>query len=156
MAEGSVARALVDEHRLIDAAVEGFVAGGGAGETVAALTEAIAVLRRHIYAEEELVFPRLRDPALAAPVFVMLREHAQIWSTLDALDRALAGEAPADAAEPLCRQLLVQLQHHNVKEERVLYPQTDDALPAPTAAGVAEFLAVGEVPAGWVCIRARA
>jgi len=86
-----------------------------------------------------------------APVFVMLREHTQIWVTLDALERD-----PGGATAPnLCRQLASQLLHHNLKEERVLYPQADGVL-SPAAAGrLRAFLGSGELPEGWVCVKAR-
>jgi regulator of cell morphogenesis and NO signaling len=52
----------------------------------------------------------------------MLRQHAQIWKTLDSRERALASEAARNTARGLGRQLAVQLRHHNLKEEKVLYP----------------------------------
>jgi hypothetical protein len=44
------------------------------------------------------------EPGLAAPIFVMLREHAQVWGTLDSLER----ERDADAGRALCKRLTVQ------------------------------------------------
>src|SRR5690554_5908558 len=82
--EGSVslAAALEREHREIDDGLEIFSAGGeGTDERREALERAIRALRRHIYLEEEFLFPPLREAGLVAPIFVMLREHAQIWAT---------------------------------------------------------------------------
>lgn len=97
------------------------------------------------------MFPLLRqaESALMAPIFVMLREHAQIWDTLDALERE-----PSPSAA-LCRQLSVQLLHHNLKEEKVLYPRADDTLPPEAAGRLQAFLGSGELPEGWVCAKAR-
>ena len=60
------------------------------------------MLRRHICLEEEFLFPLLCEagPGLAAPVSGMLREHAQIWGTLDALERELAVGADTGLALP--------------------------------------------------------
>ena len=154
MTRESLAAALEREHREIDDGIERFRATPG---DRGALLTAIAALRRHIYLEEELVFPALPSEGgagLIAPIFVMLREHAQIWQTLDALEREVE-DGPSDG-RLLCHQLLVQLQHHNMKEERVLYPEADRALSGAAAARLAEFVEAGRLPDGWVCIKARA
>lgn len=152
----SLAAALEREHREIDDGIEAFTAGPPSKDRDARpLTRAIQALRRHIYLEEEFLFPALQQAGLVAPVFVMLREHAQMWATLDELERVLDA-GTADAALPLCRQLTVQLQHHNPKEERILYPRADDALTASADERLRAFLSVGELPEGWVCQKAKA
>ena len=152
----SLAGALEREHQEIDAGIGAFTAGPPAGgRDRARLARAVHALRRHIYLEEEFLFPLLREaePGLMAPIFVMLREHAQLWRTLDSLEREL--DAGTGDGVRACRQLAVQLLHHNQKEEKILYPQADQALPEAAAAKLREFLAAGELPAGWVCLRAR-
>jgi regulator of cell morphogenesis and NO signaling len=146
----SLAAALEREHHEIDEVIAAFTASP---RDPRSLTRAIRALRRHIYLEEEFLFPLLgeAEPGLRAPVFVMLREHAQIWATLDALEREIA----PGAALPLCRQLTVQLLHHNLKEEKVLYPRADAVLPPAAAGWLRAFLGSGELPEGWVCVKAR-
>jgi hypothetical protein len=146
----SLAAALEREHHEIDEGIAAFTASPGDPQP---LGRAIRALRRHIYLEEEFLFPLLRqaEPGLAAPVFVMLREHAQIWATLDALER----EPTPGTGLVLCRQLTIRLLHHNLKEERVLYPRADDVLPPATASRLRAFLGSGELPRGWVCVKAR-
>jgi iron-sulfur cluster repair protein YtfE (RIC family) len=142
----SLAAALEREHHEIDAGIASFTAAPDAPEP---LVRAIRALRRHIYLEEEFLFPLLREAeaGLTAPIFVMLREHAQIWATLDSLERELG--AGAAIGPGLCRQLTVQLLHHNLKEEKILYPRADDVLPAPAADRLRAFLISGELPGGW-------
>ena len=149
MQTGSLAAALEREHHEIDA---GLAAFASAPWDLPPLGRAFGALRRHIYLEEEFLFPLLREaePGLAPPVFVMLREHAQIWGTLDALERELA--AGPGTAPVLRKRLAVQLLHHNLKEEKVLYPRTDEALAVATADRLRAFLAAGELPGGWVCL----
>ncbi|MFA1550582.1 hemerythrin domain-containing protein [Actinomadura chokoriensis] len=144
----SLAMALEREHREIDAGIEAFTAGGRDREPLA---RAVRALRRHIYLEEEFLFPALHAAGLMAPVLVMLREHGEMWATLDALD----GEPEADAAIVLCRRLTVQLLHHNLKEEKILYPELDRVVPEPQGERLRAFLESGEMPAEWVCVRAR-
>ena len=144
----SLAMALEREHHEIDAGIEEFTAGSGEREP---LVRAVRALRRHIYLEEEFLFPALHAAGLTSPVLVMLREHAQMWATLD----ALGAEQDAGAAFTLCRRLAVQLLHHNLKEEKVLYPELDRVVPEPRAGRLRAFLDSGEMPAGWVCVRAR-
>ncbi|MDA8323902.1 MAG: hemerythrin domain-containing protein [Actinomycetota bacterium] len=146
----SLALALQREHQEIDAGIDAYTA---ADPDPGALSRAIGALRRHIYLEEEFLFPLLRraEPGLTAPILVMLREHAEIWPLLDELDRgAAAGSRPG-----LVRQLTTRLLHHNLKEERVLYPRADAVLSESDADRLRAFLASGNLPAGWVCLRAR-
>ena len=155
MANESLAAALEREHREIDAGIERFARQPSSYEAARSLAAAIALLRRHIYVEEQFVFPALSAGGLVAPVFVMLREHGQIWQRLDALERQVDTGAQAPVTLEICHLLLVQLQHHNVKEERILYPEADYALTSELAAGLAD-LEQSSMPEDWVCIKARA
>lgn len=153
MTRESLAAALEREHRGIDDGIERYSAAHRDREPLQA---AIVALRRHIYVEEELLFPALQaegGDGLAAPIFVMLREHAQIWQTLDTLEREL--DAGTSDGLQRCHQLLVQLQHHNMKEERILYPEADRTLSGTAAARLTEIMATGQLPDGWVCAKAR-
>ena len=146
----SLAAALEREHHEIDDGIAAFTASPGNPQS---LTRAIRALRRHIYLEEEFLFPLLRqaEPGLAGPVSVILREHAQMWATLDTLERELHD----GTGLILCRQLTVRLLPHNLKEERILYPRADDVLPPAAAGRLRAFLGPGELPEGWVCTKAR-
>lgn len=149
----SLAAALEHEHVEIDAGIAAFSAGPSSEGSGQALAGAVHALRRHIFLEEEFLFPLLgeAEPGLRAPVFVMLREHAQIWDTLDSLER----EPGTDASLALCRQLAAQLLHHNLKEEKVIYSRADEALSPEAAERLRAFLDSGRLPEGWVCVKAR-
>ncbi|WP_301175833.1 hemerythrin domain-containing protein [Actinomadura geliboluensis] len=148
----SLAAALEREHHEIDEGIEVFTADPAVGERDREpLARAVRALRRHIYLEEEFLFPALHAAGLMAPVLVMLREHGEMWGTLDALDDA----ADDDAALTLCRRLNVQLLHHNMKEEKILYPELERVVPEPQEERLRAFLQTGEMPADWVCVRAR-
>lgn len=153
----TLAGALEREHREIDGGIEAFLAARAEGRSeTEPLTQAIAALRRHIFLEEEFLFPPLREAGMVAPVFVMLREHGEIWDTLDALEAQLPTGAVTATASEECRQLLAQLDRHNAKEEPIIYPQADEVLSAAASASLHAFLAVGRMPEGWVCAQAGA
>lgn len=154
MAEGTLAAALEREHRDIDGGIEEYSVGLGHGETdPAPLLRAMRGLRRHIYLEEEVLFPPLKA-TLMMPIFVMLREHGELWDAMDALDGLLASDADTDTLHNACRELLTKLDSHNSKEEPIIYPQADAALDAEASAKLHEFLRHGAMPEGWRCEKA--
>lgn len=151
---GSLGEALEREHREIDRAIESFLAGDREGPGRAeSLREAMVALRRHIYLEEEFLFPPMDEAGFVAPIFVMLREHGELWRTMAEIERDLDGGVPDPLSEQ-CRWLLAQLEKHNAKEEPILYPHADAVLGAPASAELKTFLANGRMPDGWACTRA--
>ncbi|PQM46197.1 hypothetical protein C1Y40_03634 [Mycobacterium talmoniae] len=155
MPEETVSAVLEREHRDIDGAIEVFLEKLDAGTVQPEpLTAALAALRRHIYIEEVFVFPPVREAGLVMPIFVMLREHGDLWQTMDALTDLLTVGSDAAGLREICRRLLTQLDQHNAKEEPIIYPQAATALPAHTAAELLRFVDTGRTPDGWVCQRA--
>jgi len=148
----TLAAALEREHQEIDQGLAEFVSGLDAGETrTEALGKALDALKRHIYLEEAFLFPPMRHGGLIAPIFVMIREHGQMWGLMDTLlEQATAG-ARTELLKDLCDQLTGSLEAHNFKEERVIYPQADAALAPDAVADLHQFLATGAMPQGWVC-----
>ncbi len=89
-----------------------------------------AGLRRHIAFEEEILFPAFEEttgmPPTAGPTAVMREEHREIEALLQKIEAGIAEkDAPVDA---LRRSLHAVLGDHNLKEEQVLYPTTDELL----------------------------
>lgn len=152
----TLAGALEREHREIDSGIEAFTSSSSRGPAeVEGLTQAVEALRRHIYLEEELLFPALRSAGLMAPVFVMLREHGEMWRLLDALEAEISADPAGPYVDGLIEQLVPQLEAHNVKEEAILYPQSSMALGEDAEADLREFMESGRRPQGWVCEMAR-
>lgn len=158
-----LADALTREHHEIDGGIEEFVASlrsdDGAPPDTAPLTRAMDALRRHIYLEEDILFPWLEGPSLAMPLMVMYREHGQIWRAMDTLELFLATEARGGAHRDMvvghCQDLLDLLEKHNSKEEPIIYPHADADLPPAAHEVLREFLDTGELPEGWVCREAN-
>jgi iron-sulfur cluster repair protein YtfE (RIC family) len=142
------------EHHEIDAGVEAFLEGLSHGETrTEDLTRAVDALRRHIYLEEEFLFPPLRAAGVLPPVLVMLREHGEIWRSLDAI-LAMDPDADGVGGRERCGELLSQLASHNAKEEPIIYPQGDAVLTEEATGELREFISSGQMPEGWVCAQA--
>ena len=148
---------LTPDENLWAARAAHFVTALSAGETrIDALGRAIESLRRHIYLEEEFLFPPLKVAGMMGPVMVMLKEHGEMWHTMADLEGRLATLDGGDTAavEALCRELVGELQEHNGKEEMILYPQADAVLDAEASADLEDFLATGTMPEGWVATMA--
>jgi iron-sulfur cluster repair protein YtfE (RIC family) len=142
------------EHHEIDAGIEAFLGSLSHGEPLTAeLFRAVEALRRHIYLEEEFLFPPLRAAGLLPPVLVMLREHGEIWRTLDAV-AALDPAVSPDDVRRRCDDLLALLAAHNAKEEPIIYPQGDHVLTDEAKHDLHAFIDSGEMPDGWVCAQA--
>ncbi|MBB5632092.1 hemerythrin-like domain-containing protein [Cryobacterium mesophilum] len=155
MQAGSLAQALEREHREIDGGIEEYTKALSEGDAdPAPLVRATNGLRRHIYLEEEFLFPPLKANGLVMPIFVMLREHGELWDAMDALGALLASGADAATVQNACRELLAQLDSHNSKEEPIIYPQADAVLDPDAAARLHEFLDEGRMPEGWRCEKA--
>lgn len=148
-----VGATLEREHRTIDDGILNFAGtdpSAIAPEQRSGLLDAIAVLRRHIYLEEEYLFPPLRAAGMVGPVMVMVREHGLMWPLLDQLER-LVSDGSFDTAAQLCRNLLEQLNSHNTKEEMILYPQADEVLSTGDLDELTDLLSTAEIPQDWVC-----
>lgn len=154
MTEQPLAAALEREHREIDSGIEAYTASAGGNDT-SPLLRSMAGLRRHIYLEETFLFPPLRAGGLMMPIMVMLREHGELWRSMDALDELIADGAEPAALIAACRELLAQLDKHNMKEEPIIYPRADDGLSPEAAEELAAFIEAGRMPDGWVCEGAR-
>lgn len=114
----------------------------------------MASLRRDIYLEEEFTFPTLRTAGLMMPVFVILREHGEIWDAMTSLDGQLAADADAQTMDEACRDLLSRLEAHNSKEAPIIHPRADAELSDEATNRLRVFLDAGAMPKGWQCERA--
>jgi len=89
-----------------------------------------AGLRRHIRFEEEILFPafetRAGIPPTAGPTAVMRVEHREIEELIGLIEAGMAD--PGSKVEALRLRLHDVLGDHNLKEEQVLYPTTDELL----------------------------
>lgn len=103
-----------------------------------------AAMTHHLAMEEEVLFPAFeeRTSMSAGPTQVMRMEHEQMRALID--DMAAAAEAGNMSAYLGASETLNMLmQQHNLKEESMLYPMSDRALGADSAAVLHSMKAVG-------------
>lgn len=144
-----VGEALEHDHHEIDGRFEVFAEALARGEWLTERFERGAeALRHHIFVEETVLFPFLRVGGLVAPVFVMLREHAEIWQALEAVRSAIPGDI--ERARSAMETLASALEQHNLKEEQVLYPAAGKVLTAADVEAVRVAFEQGKRPVDWV------
>jgi len=158
MTEGSIAEALIAEHHEIDTGIENFLRKvGELGDSPepqqirqagSELLRSFSALRRHIYLEEEFIFPALDDPSLSMAIMVMYREHGVIWRLMDDAQQQIERSEDSLAVLDICKTMLAELERHNAKEEPIIYPHTDADLPKAEQERLARFLDSGQMPAG--------
>jgi len=119
-------------HRDCDrhfAAAEAAVAVNDWAQAGTAWSQFVQTLERHMGRdEEEVLFPALEAVnGPAGPTQVMRMEHGQMRALAAQAGSALAGQ---DAQEffGLAETLMLLIQQHNMKEERILYPLMDRSL----------------------------
>ena len=131
----SGAKGVVDfftgDHRACDelwAKVEEAVGQGGS-QAGQALSEFDGAMRRHFDMEEQVLFPAFErfTGARGGPTQVMRMEHQQMRGVLDQMAQAGAAQKWEQALDH-GDTLMMLIQQHNMKEEGILYPMTDNVL----------------------------
>ena len=99
MPDGLLSVVLEREHHEIDSAIAAFIEklDGGCVQPEP-LSAALEALRRHIYLEETFLFPPIREAGMIMPIFVMMREHGELWRTMDALTDLIVDRADTRTA----------------------------------------------------------
>jgi regulator of cell morphogenesis and NO signaling len=99
-------------------------------------------LERHIVWEEDVLFPaadRAAPQLGRGPIAVMLMEHVEIRAAKVRASECLRKGDGAGAQSYIAKMLTV-LSGHNMKEEQMLYPACDQALPAEEVERMIELL----------------
>jgi uncharacterized protein (DUF2249 family) len=117
------------DHRRLDAIMREVLSLAGSGsfaEAGARLAEFSCGLSRHIEVEEQILFPAFERATgfLEGPTRVMRAEHLEIRELLKRAADAIASEEGAAFAQA-AGALKQLLGDHNLKEEQILYPTTD-------------------------------
>jgi hemerythrin-like domain-containing protein len=120
-----------DHHACDDVFAEAEAAVGEANWSEArSLFERFELAMAHHFAmEEEVLFPAFetRTGMVSGPTEVMRMEHAQMRELIQEMARAAAA-GDRDGYLGLSETLNMLMQQHNVKEENMLYPMSDQVL----------------------------
>lgn len=120
------------DHARLDAIIcelQGRLDTGNLTAARARFDELACGLERHILVEEQLLFPAFERATgmVGGPVPVMHQEHALLRELLGRISDAISAGDAADARD-LLDEALAFLEPHNMKEEQIIYPRTDQAL----------------------------
>lgn len=131
----SIVDFLTQDHRHCDdsyAAAEEKVAAGQWEEAGQSWAKYRSALETHLNREEGCLFPAFEAQTgnTQGPTAVMKMEHEQIRSLVSEMDEAIAARN-TDSFLGLAETLMILVQQHNMKEEQILYPMSDQVLSAP-------------------------
>lgn len=86
-------------------------------------------MEHHLTMEEEVLFPAFeaRTGMTGGPTQVMRMEHVQMRGLMDDMTNAVAS-SNRDGYLGLSETLNMLMQQHNLKEENMLYPMSDQVL----------------------------
>lgn len=101
----------------------------------------LRALKHHMAIEEQVLFPAFEQATgiAAGPTRVMRDEHQEMLALLEGIAAAIAAQ---DAARfrGLAQSFTALMDSHSVKEENVLYPMCDEALPEISGEHLAELV----------------
>jgi len=145
---GMILDYLGGDHRACDdlfASAEAAVAQKNWGNARSLFDRFQAAMVHHLRMEEEVLFPAFetRTGNTMGPTYVMRTEHEQIRALLQDMARA-ALESDHNGYLGLSETLNMLLQQHNLKEENMLYPMSDQVLAADCEALIRNMDAVAK------------
>ena len=131
----SISEFMTQDHRHCDdsyAAAEEKVASGQWDEAIRSWSMYCEALERHLGREENILFPAFESQTgmSQGPTAVMRLEHEQMRAIVAQMDDAIRAE-DSNTFLGLAETLMILTQPHNMKEEQVLYPMSDQALVDP-------------------------
>ena len=130
-----IATFMTQDHRHCDdsfATVEKLVAAGKWDEAGQSWTMYRNALETHLNVEERFLFPAFEAQTgnTQGPTAVMRMEHEQMRSLVSEMDDAVVTKN-AESFLGLAETLMILTQQHNMKEEQILYPMSDQVLADP-------------------------
>lgn len=144
---------LTSDHRRCDnhfAAAEAYATEQNWAAATTCFEQFLSAMTRHFEIEEQVLFPAFeqRTGSVMGPTQMMRMEHSQMRELFERMADAIAARN-ADEYAGLSETLLIMLQQHNLKEEQVLYPMSDQALGthAPALVQQMEAVSSGAEPA---------
>ena len=128
----SISQVMHGDHQRCDelfATAEETVNDGQWGEAAGAFAAFRDATLHHFAMEEEALFPAFEQATgnTMGPTQMMRYEHEQMRALMQEMEEGIAGEN-GDRYLGASETLLMMMQQHNLKEEQILYPMTEQAL----------------------------
>ncbi len=128
----SITEYMQQRHRDCDdlfAQAESSASGGNWSDTTAHWTGFSEKMERHFRMEEQVLFPAFETKTghTQGPTSVMRMEHEQMRALMKELTACMNNE-DQERFLGLAESLMLLIQQHNMKEEQMLYPMTDQTL----------------------------
>ncbi|GGK68415.1 hemerythrin domain-containing protein [Amphritea balenae] len=128
----SIVEYMTDQHRCCDdsfADAEAAVSAQNWGEAGQQWDKFSRDLETHLTNEEENLFPKFEQESgiYNGPTAVMRMEHQQMREMVKSMTKALQAQSVDDYLG-LSETLMILMQQHNMKEEQMLYPMTQQYL----------------------------
>ena len=113
----------------IFARAEQSLANGNWAEGAQQWAEFASELEKHFSREEQILFPEFESVTgmTGGPTQMMRIEHEQMRHLVSEISRSISNR-DKDQTLGLTETLMITMQQHNMKEEQILYPMTDQAL----------------------------
>ena len=88
-----------------------------------------AELENHFSREEQILFPEFEKITgmVGGPTQMMRMEHEQMRTLVNEINKAIS-KKDQDQVLGLTETLMITMQQHNMKEEQILYPMTDQSI----------------------------
>lgn len=116
------------------------------------LGQLVEGLHRHIYWEEDLLFPLVKPLADSEIVDEFCTDHALIWKNLGELEAGLAQGTSAGLLELTLNEMVEVLEAHNIDEERTIYAQADQLCDGLAADEFLSKVQGADAPVDWHCL----
>lgn len=123
---------LTEDHEhcdLLFAEAEQEVADGAWEKASDTCSRFMGAVLRHFSREESILFPEFeaRTGMTGGPTAMMRVEHDQMRQLMESMAAAVS-RRDGNTYLGLAETLLMLMQQHNMKEERILYPMADQAI----------------------------
>ncbi len=128
----SISQYMITQHRSCDdsfAAAESAVSDKDWPQAETQWQKFCSDLECHLQNEEQQLFPTFeqRTGNSAGPTAMMRMEHEQMRALVGEMTKSLNTQN-GDSYLGLSETLMILMQQHNMKEEQILYPMTDQVI----------------------------
>ncbi|MEO7067279.1 MAG: hemerythrin domain-containing protein [Rhodanobacter sp.] len=143
---------LAEQHRVMELGISGLVDGSGSRQE---LSEAVYLLRQHIYVEEAFLFPIIeQDQGRWMALSQMQSDHGDMWPHIESAIELLQAKAPLDDLFTAAQAMLKLLETHDHREETAIYSVADRYVVDANHPSLESLFVASDIPPDWRCLRA--